>query len=140
MSIRSQYMYQKVAEYMNVTLDTSNTDTNATDHCKVNDSDPHYILQQEVQAETANWSMYISLAHFLPSLIMTVFYGVYSDNLGRRITFILPPIGSICSTLVTMAMLTFDLPIQFFFLEVVEYLFGGKCIYSYLYVIIIITL
>lgn len=114
-------MYQKVEESMGVSAQ------NFSDNgCEVNLSDPGYILQQEVQAQAANWSMYISLASFLPNLLMTVVYGIYSDQIGRRITFVLPAIGSILSTLADMAIIDFDLPLPFFFLEVIEYFFGGK--------------
>ena len=130
MTIRSQYMYEKVAATMgiNITVNGNDNETN----CDVNISDPFYLQREAVQAETANWSMYFSLANFLPSVIMTLFYGIFSDRIGRRITFILPPIGGMLATLVDMAVIYFDLPIAFLFLEAIEYLFGSKfCCFSY---------
>ena len=127
MTIRPQYMYQKVAEYMHVDLQNL-TDSNATSkhgNCDVNTSDPSFILRESVQAETANWQLYVSMATFLPGFVAPLIYGAISDRIGRRYMFIFPTLGSLISTLLYTAMVYFDWPIYFFFLQVVEFMLGG---------------
>ena len=74
---------------------------------------------------SSEWNMYMSLVDYLPATIMILVYGSYSDRIGRRLALITPVIGSICTILVQMAIVFFDLPVWCFLFCVVEYFFGG---------------
>ncbi len=49
----------------------------------------------QVQAANTTLNIYITLAEFLPAIVMVLVLGAYSDKMGRRPLFILPLIGSI---------------------------------------------
>ena len=83
------------------------------------------LLTLQVQAVSSQWNMYMSLVDYLPAVIMTFIYGSYSDTIGRRLAIISPIIGSICTILVQMFIVYFDLPVWCFLFGVVEYFFGG---------------
>lgn len=122
--VRTQFLYQKVQDFLNVSLNNAT----AQSGCDINKSDMGYILREKVQWEASQWTMYITLVQLVPSFFITLLFGIYSDHLGRRAGLILPPLGCMLSILADMAVITFDLPIYFLFLENVEYLFGGGSI------------
>ncbi len=115
----------QVAVHMGVDPDSLHGGSNSSSSCDVNTSDPLYQLRERVQAETANWEMYTRLASFLPGLIMPIIIAAVSDKRSRRIMLIIPCIGSMLTALNYMAMVYFNLPIYFFFLNSIEYVFGG---------------
>ena len=65
---------------------------------------------------TSHWILFINLASGLPAILMSLFYGSLSDQLGRRIFIVLPALGSgINAALVLVAIyLQRTLPITFF--------------------------
>ena len=73
-------------------------------------------VEQEVQKETSHWILFVNLASGLPAILMSLFYGSLSDQLGRRTFIILPALGSgINAALVLVVIyLQYTLPISFF--------------------------
>ena len=123
--LRTELLYSKVALHMGIDLDNLTT-VNTSNHCDENSADLSYVLRERVQAEATQWHMYISVSGFLPYFVMNLVFGAYSDRIGRRITFIFPPIGCMVACLVDLTVIWFDLPVYFLFLEALECFFGGK--------------
>ena len=95
------------------------------DHCTIDKHDPVYEALQMVQKEAAWWTMYLTLAKILPMVLATLYFGALSDKLGRKMCMLLPAIGSAIGVLADMLIDYFHLPLGFFFLEVLEFFFGG---------------
>ena len=56
----------------------------------------HYdVVYSQVQRANTNLNIYISIAELIPSLVVVLAYGAYSDRMGRRLLFIVPCVGSI---------------------------------------------
>ncbi|XP_013404803.1 proton-coupled folate transporter-like [Lingula anatina] len=91
--LQIQYIYLKVAEEKG--YDPEGNSSSQAPCADVNKSSLDNILQQQVQAESSNWSMYFSICSTVTSVFMTVFYGAHSDKGGRRLSLLLPIIGSL---------------------------------------------
>ena len=136
-TLKQQYFYYAVGQSMGI--DTNNlTSSIENETCGVELNDTSYQQRERVQAQSANLSMYIELATFLPSMISMLLYGAYSDKIGRKLLFILPPIGSIIDVLLQMAIIYFELPVWVFFFSRIGSVFFGDhslvfiAMYSYI--------
>ncbi|CAH1791915.1 unnamed protein product [Owenia fusiformis] len=88
----SQYWYQRFAEDNHFVY---NPKTGST-HCDVtNASDPDFIKQQNIQAETARWTLYYALVWTTPGFVTTMVYGAYSDRYGRKLGLLTPVISTV---------------------------------------------
>lgn len=54
-----------------------------------NKSDPVYVKYERVQQETAQWSMYYTLAEYIPALFLQLILPSYSDAYGRKYLLIM---------------------------------------------------
>ena len=69
-----------------------------------NSRDKKYKSDQNlIQEQTAQWGIYMDIAKTLPAVLSTMFYGAWSDRIGRKTVMILPIvgdfIGAICNIL-----------------------------------------
>ncbi|XP_067842100.1 lysosomal proton-coupled steroid conjugate and bile acid symporter SLC46A3 isoform X2 [Heptranchias perlo] len=95
------------------------------------------IIQKVVQGLSSHFFMYINLAQFVPGLIVTFILGAYSDRYGRRLTLLLPSIGSLFASLAFLAVAYFSWSIYVIFIPVTlnacfgsfTTLFGGAFAY-----------
>jgi len=124
-SITSQYMVYKVAREMGYDYDELKGNSSGGGSCIVNHTDPLFQLQQEVQKETAQWSMYKSFVSFFPGLIAPIILGSLADKWGRKILFVSPCIGGVIGTVFWMCIIAFDLPLWTILVEGIENFFGG---------------
>lgn len=69
-----------------------------TDSCRNASS----VVDQQVQAQTSHWLLYINIATGLPSIFLSIFYGSLSDLIGRRLFILLPTIGAMLNTAVIL--------------------------------------
>ncbi|CAH1269846.1 SLC46A1 [Branchiostoma lanceolatum] len=104
MPLQHQYIYYKLG---NDTLPSSS-------RCDVNTSHPANKANQKAAAESANWLTYIRLSISLPSLLMVLVLGSLSDRLGRKVTIIVPVIGTLIWTLLSALVVYLDLPLAMF--------------------------
>ena len=131
MTIHQQYFYIAVGKSMGIDVNHLDTST-GNNSCGTEPNDTAYRLREKVQAESAHFSLYIELALFIPGILAMLIYGAYSDKLGRKLLFILPPIGSIVDAVIHMAIIYFDLSIYWFFISFIGgIIFGG---YSLIYI------
>lgn len=61
--------------------------------CETNTSTTEYKLQVEIQQETSNWILYVSLASGIPSIFINFFFTSYSDRYGRKPFLLLATAG-----------------------------------------------
>ena len=73
-------------------------------------------MEQEVQTATSHWILFVNLASGLPAILMSLFYGSLSDQLGRRIFIVLPALGSGINAALVLVVIYLQrtLPITFF--------------------------
>lgn len=72
-------------------------------------------VDQQVQADTSHWLLYLNLAAGIPSILVSLLYGSLSDRLGRKLFIVLPAIGSAFNAAVVLQLLYLreTLPIAF---------------------------
>ncbi len=105
--LTQQLIYAIVADDYNYT----NPNSTAPPTCGMNQSDAEWILQQEVQATTSKWMLIIRACETIPSIMVTLLMGAYSDKAGRKFAIVIPLIGSIFRAIWTALVLFCRLPI-----------------------------
>lgn len=89
MLILQQYAYYIVHKTKFPNL--NNTENDFT--CTTNTSTDEYKLQVQIQQETSNWILYVSLASGIPSVFINLFFTSYSDRFGRKPFIIIASAG-----------------------------------------------
>jgi len=95
-------------------------------HCQQNLSNASWD-EQEVQSKSSHWILYINLASGIPAILVSLFYGSLSDQVGRRFFIVLPALGSAMNAAVVLVVAYQNtIPIHFFLLGAfVSGLYGG---------------
>ena len=70
---------------------------------------------QQVQTYASYVQLGIVLFSALPSIIITLFMGGWSDKVGRRPVLIVPVLGAVLDTAGVLIVMIFELPIYFLF-------------------------
>ncbi|XP_067289765.1 lysosomal proton-coupled steroid conjugate and bile acid symporter SLC46A3 [Pseudorasbora parva] len=118
----SQYVYRRL--WLEIT-NSSYPVSDDTSRCAANTSN-HTSQQKEVQKAASLFSMYSDLSSMIPSLMVTLLLVAYSDQRGRKITIIMPLIGSLIYTLSFLAVSFFELNLYLLIAaSFVSALFGG---------------
>ncbi|KAK9536566.1 hypothetical protein VZT92_006339 [Zoarces viviparus] len=95
-----QYVYRRLwQELTNTPYPTSD---NAS-RCADNSSSNHSSYHEEVQRQTSLFFLYSELFSTIPSLVATLMLVAYSDRGGRKVTIIIPLIGTLIYTLSFLA-------------------------------------
>ncbi|CAM1304992.1 Uncharacterised protein g3932 [Pycnogonum litorale] len=68
------------------------------EYCR-NTSNPDIGDDDYIQDHTAKWSLYNSLAYFLPALMTVLYAGSWGDKFGRKFPLLFPPVGFVMSAL-----------------------------------------
>lgn len=85
-----------------------------------------FVFSQEVQKAASLFFMYSDLFCMIPSLLVTLVLVAYSDQRGRKITIILPLIGSLVYCLSFLAVSIFELNLYLLIAgAILSSLFGG---------------
>lgn len=117
-----QYVYRRL--WLEITNSTYPVSEN-TSQCAA-DSSNHTSQQEEVQKAASLFSMYTDLSSMIPSLIVTLLLVSYSDQRGRKITIIMPLIGTLIYTLSFLIVSFFQLNLYLLIASsFVSALFGG---------------
>ncbi|XP_044225565.1 solute carrier family 46 member 3 [Thunnus albacares] len=118
-----QYVYRRLwQDLTNTTYPISDN----TSRCAGNSSSNQTSYHQEVQRQASLFSLYTELFSTVPSLIVTLMLVAYSDRGGRKITIILPLIGTLIYTLTFLAVSYFELNIYLLIgSSLLSSLFGG---------------
>ena len=108
-TLQPQYIEERLAQDRNYTLVKDN---GANGTCtSMNNSDPDYVIQQEIAADMATWSMVISALTYLPVVFLAPFYGVLSDRLGRRTTLYIPVVAHTVFCILLLLIVYLRLPL-----------------------------
>ncbi|XP_029555267.1 solute carrier family 46 member 3 isoform X1 [Salmo trutta] len=115
-----QYVYRRLwQELTNSTYPVSDN----TSRCDPSNTSSH----EEVQKAASLFSLYTELFSMIPSLAVTFILVAYSDQRGRKITIILPLIGSLFYALSFLAVSFFELNLYLLIVaSFVSALFGGS--------------
>ncbi|KAM8742416.1 lysosomal proton-coupled steroid conjugate and bile acid symporter SLC46A3 [Acanthopagrus schlegelii] len=118
-----QYVYRRLWEQLtNATYPISDN----TSRCAAANSSNHSSHHEEVQKQASLFSLYTDLFSTIPSLIVTLMLVAYSDRGGRKITIIMPLIGTLIYTLTFLAVSYFELNIYLLIgSSLLSSLFGG---------------
>ncbi|KAM4619851.1 lysosomal proton-coupled steroid conjugate and bile acid symporter SLC46A3 [Polymixia lowei] len=118
-----QYVYRRLwQELTNTTYpifdNTSRCAPNVGNHSSYHDA---------VQKQASLFSLYTELFSTIPSLVVTLVLVAYSDQRGRKITIIMPMIGSLIYTMSFLAVSYFELNLYLLIgASLVSSLFGGS--------------
>ena len=123
-TIRAEYLQQRIAK--DVYNYTYPTDSNGS--CGItNTSDPDYIIQQKIQHETANWSVYFSICSTFPLIFSAIVIGKWSDIKGRKAAMLVPLFGMVVQSSVYLAVIYLHLPMPLLYIaEIASGLTGGS--------------
>ncbi|XP_033633695.1 proton-coupled folate transporter-like isoform X1 [Asterias rubens] len=69
----------------------------------------HKDMEKYTQTAVSNWLIIINAFLTVSSIVSTLFFGAWSDRVGRRVTIILPTIGSIMNGIVMIFSATYTL-------------------------------
>lgn len=119
-----QYVYRRLWQQLtNTTYPVSDN----TSRCAENSSSSsHSLFHEEVQRQASLFSLYSTLLSTIPSLVVTLMLVAYSDRGGRKITIIMPLIGSLIYTLTFLTVSYFELNIYLLIgSSLLSSLFGG---------------
>ncbi|KAM3601905.1 uncharacterized protein V6R79_021003 [Siganus canaliculatus] len=114
-----QYVYRRLWQQLtNTTYPISDN----TSRCAENQSSYH----EEVQRQASLFSLYSELLSTVPSMVVTLMLVAYSDRGGRKITIILPLIGTLVYTSAFLTVSYFELNIYLLIgSSLLSSLFGG---------------
>ncbi|XP_034538698.1 solute carrier family 46 member 3 [Notolabrus celidotus] len=117
-----QYVYRRLWEQL---TNTTYPVYDNTSRC-ANSSSSESSFHKEVQKEASLFSLYSELFSTVPSLIVTLMLVAYSDRGGRKITIIMPLIGTLLYTLTFLAVSFFELNLYLLIgSSILSSLFGG---------------
>ncbi|XP_070839972.1 lysosomal proton-coupled steroid conjugate and bile acid symporter SLC46A3 [Chaetodon trifascialis] len=118
-----QYVYRTLwQELTNTTFPISDN----TSRCAANSSSNQSSYHKEVQRQASLFSLYTELLSTIPSLVVTLMLVAYSDRGGRKITIIMPLIGTLIYTLAFLTVSYFELNIYLLIgASFLSSLFGG---------------
>ncbi|KAF7701165.1 solute carrier family 46 member 3 [Silurus meridionalis] len=118
-----QYVYRRLWQQI---TNTSYPVMDTSSQCDTNHSSNLSSQYEEVQKAASLFSMYSELFSMIPSLPMTLVLVAYSDQRGRKITIILPLIGSLVYCLCLLAVSIFELNLYLLIAaSIFSSLFGG---------------
>ncbi|XP_054481129.1 solute carrier family 46 member 3 [Anoplopoma fimbria] len=120
-----QYVYRRL--WQELTHTPYPISDNAS-RCADNNSSSsnHSSYHEEVQRQASLFSLYSELFSMIPSLVVTLMLVAYSDRGGRKVTIIMPLIGTLIYTLAFLTVSYFELNIYLLIISsLLSSLFGG---------------
>ncbi|KAI3373715.1 hypothetical protein L3Q82_022301, partial [Scortum barcoo] len=118
-----QYVYRRLWQQLtNTTYPISDN----TSICAANNNSNQSSYHEEVQRQASLFSLYTELFSTIPSLVVTLMLVAYSDRGGRKITIIMPLIGTLIYMLSFLMVSYFELNIYLLIgSSLLSSLFGG---------------
>ncbi|XP_026564717.1 solute carrier family 46 member 3 [Pseudonaja textilis] len=120
--LKQQYVYKRIWE------ETTNSTFIVQDnisHCELNQSNPTYVKQKEVQEKASLFAMKTDLCGAIFSILVAFVLVANGDRYGRKISLVLPLVGSLTGSIFLFVMSDLSLPIYLFFVfSLVTGLFG----------------
>ena len=88
-------------------------------------SNPDYLIEQEIAAETSFWVMLATTISYCPALFICPLYGALGDHLGRKVHLLIPCIGGFLSIVCILVVMYLELSLTAFAWSNLLYGFGG---------------
>ncbi|XP_056295962.1 solute carrier family 46 member 3 [Pseudoliparis swirei] len=104
-----QYVYRRL--WQDLTHTPYPISDNASRCADNNNSSNQSSYHEEVQRQASLFSLYSELFSTVPSLVVTLLLVAYSDRGGRKVTIIMPLIGTLIYTLTLLSVSYFELNI-----------------------------
>ena len=109
--VSPQYVRARLANARNFSLPEEDSENGTCRSKYQNTSDPYFVLDQKIQADTAFWTMLITSCGFLPALFTAPLLGAWGDIVGRKFVIILPIIGYFIYAAIFLFVIYFNLPL-----------------------------
>ncbi|XP_053168054.1 solute carrier family 46 member 3 isoform X2 [Hemicordylus capensis] len=107
-----QYVYRRLwAELVN----SSFVDNHNVSHCALNQSDPTYLKQKEVQETASLFAMKMNLSGSVLSILIAIILVGNGDRCGHKLSLLLPLVGSLVSSIFLSVMANYSLPLPLLF-------------------------
>ena len=121
-SFANDYFYEKY-----------DVDTNRTKQCG-NTTGVAFETERDAQSAASKWLLYITLTIYIPSILVTLVAGGWSDRIkyGRRLMMVIPLMGGCWLTVVVLIVVHLKLSIGYLFLGSTPYGFTGGSTLHYL--------
>ncbi len=116
-----QYVYLRLSESHNFSLPT-----NSSEKCHLDPNSTEFKQEALVQSEATRCGIYFFLAALLPTTVLTILLGPYTDRRGRKIAMYLPLIGVVLRLTLAAVVVKLHWPIWWLVIAyVVEGFSGG---------------
>ena len=116
-----QYVYQQISERHNFTIEK-----NGTSVCYIDTNSTEYQREQIVQSQSSHWLTYFSVASIIPTTLVMVLVGPYTDQRGRKIAMYAALLGAIGKLILTTIIVGLHLPFEVILVGcVIDGLSGG---------------
>ncbi|KAL8190948.1 UNVERIFIED_CONTAM: hypothetical protein K2H54_066046 [Gekko kuhli] len=117
-----QYVYRRIWEE---TVNSSFRDDDNVSHCALNQSDPTYLKEQEVQEKASLFAMKMDLSSAVLNILVAFVLVANGDRYGHKISLVLPVMGNLVSGIFLSAMSYYSLSLPFLYaLAFISGLFG----------------
>ncbi|KAJ7320224.1 hypothetical protein JRQ81_019735 [Phrynocephalus forsythii] len=121
--LMQQYVYRRYWEEM---VNSTFIDDDNVSYCDRNQSDPTLLKQKEVQEKTSLFAMKVDLCGAVPSILMAFVLVANGERCGRKISLVLPLVGSLICSVFYSFMSFYHLPLVLLLpLAFASGLFGG---------------
>lgn len=104
MPLRSEFIYQRVAQRHNY------TEAKQT-YCVQNNTN-QTEEDQVIAKEASAWTMYINLSIFVPAMVVGALLTSWGDKVGRKITLFIPLCGMTASSILQALIILFHWPLE----------------------------
>ncbi|KAK6186679.1 hypothetical protein SNE40_005964 [Patella caerulea] len=125
-SVISQYLVRRLKEakfnstFLNITDDVSSPCGNHTNLTEIG------RVEQEVQKEASMLNLYYALTAGSSAIFINIFMGPLSDSIGRKKIYLIPMLGTLCSNLIIMFIVYYNMNLNYIFLACgIDGLFGS---------------
>lgn len=85
-----------------------------------------YQKRKEIQGQSSFIITKAMLIEGIPSILMVLIYGAYSDEMGRRVTILVPFIGGLIQSICVCLMINLTLPFYVYYIGSFIYGFSGS--------------
>ena len=102
-----------ITEYIQGAIKRSYQVNGTVSNSSYNEDSNHSSINDKVQQESARWSIYLSLATFIPAIFTNLVLGSYSDVIGRKKLLVICLSGKLIR--ITMVMVTIKMELDFYF-------------------------
>ena len=123
--IIQQYIYHRVGESKGLVTNKTEHHSNCDNHTAHDDPELQRIMK-DTQSETSFILLATIITSTIPTLLMTLMLGSWSDNVGRRTVIAIAIFGSITESSLILIIICFKLPVYFLMLSS---FIGGICGY-----------